>query len=201
MYRQHPTIVLGFHACEKAIGEDLVSGRKGWKPSKNDFDWLGSGMYFWEKSPVRAERYAEELVKRGQIKEPMVVGAVINLGHCFDLLDARSLEHLRGQYDLLKTAAKRVGMKMPENKPVFKGDQDKLKRNLDCAVINTMHVQIKNSGGEAFDSVRAAFWEGKDLYPGAGFSEKNHIQLCIRNPNCIKGFFKPLELNEDFKRV
>ncbi|HYE54151.1 MAG TPA: hypothetical protein VD996_04880 [Chitinophagaceae bacterium] len=24
-----------------------------------------------------------------------------------------------------------------------------------------------------------------------GFHEKNHIQLCIRNPNCIKGYFLP----------
>jgi hypothetical protein len=23
-----------------------------------------------------------------------------------------------------------------------------------------------------------------------GFKEKNHIQICIKNPNCIKGFFK-----------
>jgi hypothetical protein len=43
----------------------------------------------------------------------------------------------------------------------------------------------------AFDSVRAAFIEGDKIYPGAGFNEKTHIQICIINPNCIKGFFKP----------
>lgn len=37
------------------------------------------------------------------------------------------------------------------------------------------------------------FTEGKPLYPGAGFHEKSHIQICVRNPNCIKGYFRILE--------
>ena len=36
-----------------------------------------------------------------------------------------------------------------------------------------------------------AFWEGHSLYPNAGFAEKNHIQICVCNPNCIKGYFLP----------
>lgn len=43
----------------------------------------------------------------------------------------------------------------------------------------------------SFDSVRAAFIEGDTIYPGAGFNEKTHIQICIINPDCIKGFFLP----------
>ena len=39
----------------------------------------------------------------------------------------------------------------------------------------------------------AVIVEGDELYPGAGFHDKNHIQICIRNPNCIKGFFIPRE--------
>jgi hypothetical protein len=42
-----------------------------------------------------------------------------------------------------------------------------------------------------FDSVRAAFWEGEELYPQAGFKTHNHIQLSIINPDCIKGIFLP----------
>ena len=47
----------------------------------------------------------------------------------------------------------------------------------------------------AYDSVRGVFWEGDDLYPGAGFKEKNHIQIAIINPNCIKGFFLPRDVD------
>lgn len=29
------------------------------------------------------------------------------------------------------------------------------------------------------------------VYPGSGIYDKTHIQISIRNPNCIKGFFIP----------
>src|SRR5690606_4350330 len=52
-----------------------------------------------------------------------------------------------------------------------------------------------------FDSVRGVFWEGAELYPNAGFREKDHIQLCIRNPNCIKGYFYPIKINTDYYQL
>jgi hypothetical protein len=42
-----------------------------------------------------------------------------------------------------------------------------------------------------FDSVRGAFTEGGKAFTGAGIFERSHIQICVRNFNCIKGFFKP----------
>ncbi|TSA32147.1 MAG: hypothetical protein D4R64_16610 [Porphyromonadaceae bacterium] len=50
-------------------------------------------------------------------------------------------------------------------------------------------------------SVRGVFFEGKELYPNSGFREKNHIQICVRNPNCIKGYFLPRNVNNKFLRV
>lgn len=49
-------------------------------------------------------------------------------------------------------------------------------------------------------------WLGHGMYfwdnnPDAGFNEKSHIQLCIINPNCIKGFFLPRNLDKDFPEV
>lgn len=35
------------------------------------------------------------------------------------------------------------------------------------------------------------FWEGAPTYPTSGFREKNHIQISVLNPNCIKGYFIP----------
>lgn len=37
------------------------------------------------------------------------------------------------------------------------------------------------------------------MYPGAALKEKTHIQLCIVNPNCIKGFFSPRKENVEFR--
>jgi hypothetical protein len=49
----------------------------------------------------------------------------------------------------------------------------------------------KDTSKPSFDSVRGVFFEGEDLYQNAGFKSKNHIQIAIRNPNCIKGYFIP----------
>ncbi|MDA3926926.1 MAG: hypothetical protein PF904_19795 [Kiritimatiellae bacterium] len=63
-------------------------------------------------------------------------------------------------------------------------------RDLDCAVIETLHQYRKASDFKAFDSVRGMFAEGKELYPDAGFQGQSHIQICVCNPNCIKGYFR-----------
>lgn len=74
-------------------------------------------------------------------------------------------------------------------------------RELDCAVIEVLHKARENGGFPQFDSVKGVFWEGKELYPNAGFREKDHIQICVRNPNCIKGLFLPRDFNEDYPLV
>lgn len=45
---------------------------------------------------------------------------------------------------------------------------------------------------------RGVFTEGGPIYPNAGFVEKTHIQICIINPNCIKGYFAPLAYDEEY---
>jgi len=202
VYKHYPSIVFGFHACEKETAEKLINDGQRLSPSDNDYDWLGSGMYFWKNSVHRARKFGEELISRGQLKNPVVVGAAINLGYCLDLLDSESLSLLRNSYRNLVSTLKAAGKPVPINKSstISKTD-DLLLRNLDCATINFLHFLLKESKEQAYDSVRGVFWEGESLYPNAGFKEKNHIQLCIRNPNCIKGYFWPLEEDAGYPGV
>ncbi len=95
----------------------------------------------------------------------------------------------------------KINLKDSKNKTVG-NSIDLLYRELDCAVIETIHkVNSLNNDKSTFDSVKGVFWEGEELYPSAGFREKNHIQICVRNPNCIKGYFLPRELNDKFKNI
>jgi len=200
LYHSYPSLVVGFHGCDRAIGEKLISGEYGFKSSVNPYDWLGEGMYFWENSWRRAEEWAQSGRMRGTVDDPFVVGAVIDLGHCFNLLDHYHLELLQQGYESLRELLQQdenfEGL-LPDNS----GGADKLFRELDCAVINFLHEMREDARVPAFDSVRGVFTEGEELYPGAGFKEKNHIQLAVRNPNCIKGFFHPREHNPDYSRV
>lgn len=63
-------------------------------------------------------------------------------------------------------------------------------RRLDCAVIQSLHQNREESGLPAFDTIRAAFPEGTPLYPNAGFLERTHIQICVRDPKSIIGYFR-----------
>jgi hypothetical protein len=205
MYSRYAGVVFGFHGCDKSIAEQVINLKQPLKQSNNDYDWLGNGMYFWENSPVRALDYAIHLKEnphksKNPIKEPAVIGAVLQLGHCFDLLDFENLAFLKSGYYILEETNAKAKQPLPRNKKI--GDLGELMlRELDCAVIETIHKVRQEENLNSFDSVRGVFWEGKELYPNAGFREKDHIQICIRNPNCIKGFFLPREVDDNYPLV
>ena len=47
------SFVLGYHGCERKVGETILAGKDHVTPSENVYDWLGHGAYFWENSPER----------------------------------------------------------------------------------------------------------------------------------------------------
>jgi len=191
-----PAFVLGYHGCDKSIGERILAGNDELKPSNNKYDWLGKGIYFWENDPFRAHNFATHLCdnprgRKARIREPFTIGAVIDLGHCLNLLECESLKLLKLGYELLRQAHAKSDVSIPENKPGPSQDGDLLLRQLDRAVIETLHEFNETQKKTPYDSVRAAFWEGQELYPNAGFKEKNHIQICVRDRACIRGYFRP----------
>jgi len=192
-YQTPPSFVLGFHGCDSSVGAAILRGKTiHLKPSENDYDWLGTGIYFWENSPRRAFDFAEERSlgkpnSRGKVKEPFVLGAVINLGRCLDLRDASSLLEVRAAYDTFSFVRRSANQAMPRNV-----GPDLRLRKLDCAVLNYLHVLREVQGLDAYDTIRADFWEGEELYPGAGFRQQDHIQICVRDTASVLGYFRPL---------
>jgi hypothetical protein len=206
MYSKRSGLILGFHGCDRSIRDKVVSdNRNSLKHSDNEYDWLGGGIYFWENNYSRAMEFAEFLKNnpshnsKQKIENPAVVGAVIDLGFCLDLLDSEYLKLLKQGFNLLKKSKEDYGLKIPQNIPL-KENGDLLKRYLDCAVIETIHQFNVDKNKPQFDSVRGMFFEGEDLYENAGFKEKNHIQIAIRNRNCIKGYFIPRELDPKYSK-
>ena len=205
MYTTRPGLILGFHGCDQTVANEVTMTGKSLRASYNNYDWLGHGVYFWENSPDRALEFATFLKNnasraKNPIKNPAVIGAVLDLGLCFDLLDYGMLQLLKSGYDVFRMVWEKTGRELPENKTVG-NSEDLLLRDLDCAVFETIHQIRKDENDPLYDSVRGVFWEGTELYPNAGFREKDHIQICIRNPNCIKGYFLPRQLDNQFKAV
>jgi hypothetical protein len=191
-FKGMPGLVLGFHGCDAKVGKDLLGGEKTQLvKSENDYDWLGSGIYFWESNPWRALDFAEKAAAgykqstRGKIETPYAVGAIINLGACMNLLDASALTELSKAHQMLQTIKTNSGSSMPKNK-----GQELAARFLDKAVIEFAHTLREEAGLPNYDTVRAAFVEGQPLYENAGFHDKNHIQIAARNPDRILGYFR-----------
>lgn len=207
MYSVLPNLVIAFHGCDTDTYEKVLHKHEDLLPSNNPYDWLGNGIYFWENSVARAQEWAELICERHNKKhpndppkKPAVIGAVICLGNCLNLTDYKSNEIMKKGYEILSYELSLNNKEMPQNRNV-KGNEDLLYRDLDCAVIQRIHQYNREMNIRGFDSVRGIFLEGEPVYEGAGIKEKNHVQLCIVNPNCIKGYFKPLPQKEDWVNV
>lgn len=122
VYLNRPNLYIGFHGCDKSVGEKLLFSPNKIQISQNNYEWLGHGFYVWENNSERALDWAEHHPK---IKNPFVIGVVYTLGSCLDLTDKHYI-------DLLANA-----------------------------------------------------------YEGAKICAKTHIQVCLRNMDCVKGFFLP----------
>lgn len=171
----------------------MFAGDQPLSASRNDYDWLGDGIYFWEHNASRAFSFARDMAKRphpsGQkIKGPAVVGAVIDLGRCLNLLDEEHIGLVKSAHELLVAATEQTDVSLPRNS----GGPDRFDRKLDCEVLRTLHKFREQEGDEPFDTVRAAFFEGQPLYEQAGFAAKSHIQIAVRDQACIVGYFRPL---------
>jgi hypothetical protein len=203
MYDFKSTLVIDYHGCEAAVRDELLMRPERIKISKKPFDWLGHGFYFWENNVERAWQWSLEKKSRGVIEQPAVIGAVLQLGYCCDFLESQYLHLLSRYYQLMVEDYHSGGIPLPVNKDVNTDPhKDKLLRYLDCAVIEYMNAEIEemvktekmstnHSHFKIFDSIRGAFFEGGPAFDGSGIYAKTHIQICIRNPNCIKGFFMP----------
>lgn len=194
MYSKQPAYVYGFHGCTKETFEAVLYNHEPLRKSNNSYDWLGNGVYFWENSYQRAVEWA----KKHYGENGVVIGAFIDLGYCLDTTDYSFVELFKLGYELLKHDIEDSKSEMPCNRHGH-SKNDLLLRDLDCAVIERIHdYSRQTSGMRSFNSVRGTFEEGTEMYPGAGFKEKTHTQICIVNPNCIKGYFAPKRIKENF---
>jgi hypothetical protein len=147
---------------------------------RNVYDWLGDGAYFWGANPIRGLHWAHTQLGRGKVKDPAVIGVVLDLGLCLDLMQQKSLEVIATAYEDLAALMADEVLPLPVN-------TDTYRRELDNKVINTLYELMATP---KFQTVRAAFIEGGSLYEGSETPSKTHIQNAVRDLDCIKGVFR-----------
>lgn len=180
--------IIAYHGCDESVVRRVLLTGDHLSASENDYDWLGYGIYFWEFGPERALEWSVEQKKRfpKRIKKPAVIGAVIQLGNCFDLLDTRNTKTLASAHDAFVESQLREKLVAPSNRS--------LQHDLDCSVINFALPRLEAASGTKFHSVRGCFQEGAPAFAESEIRLKSHVQVAVRDPDCILGYFRPPHL-------
>lgn len=171
--------VIGYHACRRDFAVSLVTGRipaREWKTSRNDYDWLGEGVYFWEYAPGRAWQWAKERYRN----DGAVVASEIHLGRCLDLADTSFTDLLRQSYEDTVRLYTGLGLSLPKNE----GKSLKLRR-LDRLIIDLLTKATDHRNGAHYQTIRCPFEEGDPVYPGGTIRSQSHIQIAVRDRRCL----------------
>jgi hypothetical protein len=99
-----------------------------------------------------------------------------------DLTDLQFTSLLRQSHADLENDYRNNGLALPQNT-----GRDLKLRKLDCLVINSLSPTILDE----VHTVRGAFEEGNEAFPGAALRMETHIQVAVRNRRCILGVFRP----------
>jgi hypothetical protein len=169
-----PEWVVGYHGCEASVAEKLIAGAP-FRLSANDYDWLGSGVYFWEYAPHRALEWAQQRFGDNLA----VLKASIRLGDCLNLLDTNHFEDLKRVHERLARNFQRFGVEPPTNK--------RGANRLDRLIIDEFNEQYVIKAAGHFDTVRGCFGEGQPVFKGSKLLSHTHVQIAVRNPACIDG--------------
>lgn len=173
-------LVHAYHGTSRATAAALLDGSP-FLRSANAHDWLGPGIYFWEHGLDRAARWARE---HGE-SDPTVVGALVQLGKCYDLMDTRYTEDLAVGAIAFHEKTVRAGAATPRNRGT-----DGKARYLDSAVL-TWWLDELAEAGQVFQTVRYGFEEGPPVHPDMAIRSESHVQIAVRDPACIIGVFRP----------
>ena len=162
-------ILIGYHGCDITTRDGFVSGTKNPKISRNSYDWLYDGLYFFEgdcdralKLATAASERSKQALTRQPIATPAVVGVVLDIDRIFDLSTQNGIENFSRAASLIESAYRTRGEKPPENLPAFEGDIEKLHRAFDREVCKLVHEIRKKAHLDAIALAADAFTNQED---------------------------------------
>ncbi len=168
-----PIEILGYHGTSQERAAAILS--TGFRASDNDYDWLGTGVYFFQDAPLRARQWAAQQ----HPSNPAVICSRICLDNCIDLFDIGWQPLLKNVYNSFVEQYQTTDRPLPKQNP----ERSKAHR-LDCAFFN-YSIEFIALQTQQIKAVRAAFVEGERLFPDSAVFELTHVQIAIRDPELI----------------
>lgn len=191
-----PRIVRAFHGTTLSSARAILSGNSPFRPSANAHDWLGHGIYFFEESQTLALDWAirrvREAASAGNVEEPAVIGADLQLDDCLDLASADwgpalGLIHqklagtVQPQHGPVVTTA--AGSQLVLADKPMPGNTFALNFT-DCAVVDAL-VQDQRRLGRRITSKRSAFAYGSQLYQNSYLLSGTHVQIAVMDLSVV----------------
>jgi hypothetical protein len=161
---------IGFHGTSTEAAQRILSS--GFEISRNEYDWLGDGAYFFQDAPLRAWEWARQRFG----PDAAVIGADIDVSDCIDLLDIPWERLVVSAFNRYTEQLVRSGLPIPK--------QSHGAHRLDRGVLNYL-VDGMVEDGMMVRSVRAVFPEGEPMYPGSALLTRAHVQIAVRERTAI----------------
>ena len=155
-----PLRVYGYHGT--TIRRAGAALRNGFRSSRNDYDWLGDGVYFFQDAPRRAWEWAT--ARYGA--NAAVIRSVIRLEGHMELIDTGWFDHLDATYTALLELARRTNLPLPrQTAGALRIDREVFNHTVDIFATNGIRVR----------AIRGVFVEGIPLFPGSAIHSRAHI--------------------------
>lgn len=187
MFADYHRIIVGYHGTSRKRADEIVRTQS-FTPSRNDHDWLGHGVYFWEYAPRQAYWWAYRRHKG----DAAVVASMLRLGQCLDLLDPENARDLQRFHDVLDSSYRAQGRELPRN--------HNTRKFRDCAVLETYYKSVQAKGASPVQTSRGVNVPtpgsagmdggGTRLWERSWLTLEAHIQICVREDAmkaCIVG--------------
>jgi hypothetical protein len=162
--------IVGHHGTSRQIADQVLS--QGFLASKNTYDWLGDGVYFWQNAPLRALNWAVKTFGA----DGVVIEADIEVRDFINLLDIEWMSWLADVHDQYLLEVKKKGLIPPL--------QTERAHRLDREVIN-FGIEVLEQDGHSVRGVIGSFREGRPVFPNSALYSESHVQIAVRDLSLI----------------
>ncbi|MDR3571702.1 MAG: hypothetical protein P4L81_05940 [Candidatus Pacebacteria bacterium] len=143
-----------------------------------DWDWLGTGVYFWVENYRMAELWGKK-IERENVKneKSMILKCQIGLGECLNLADRGNVWPFSKFCKQLSEIDEFANFK--KNMPGGTGhplEGESVYRHFDHRLID----EYDSALGVHFDTILGVFENGKPIVDGSDIYRYNSVQLAVR---------------------
>ena len=182
----YPAVITGYHASPAWLLELVADAgvRQLW--STRPREWFGFGVYFFAYSKAHAERWVQigYQLNWWDGNPPGILKSDIETRNCLWLEEPSCVAEIEQAAIDLKAMCGVAGDDLPKNERRRYGVP--VERRLDCAIFELLHFTRMRRGLPAYDTVVGYCASGRPLIPGTTIRLENHVQICVRNHECIK---------------